>query len=543
MKSVFFIALWSVYSLLWAQPPGSPEAVFGGTFNYNLGNAPRTINPLSSTDAYANRVNSFLVDSLATRNIDTYEWEPWLASSWEISPDGKTFTFELRKGVLWHDGKELTANDVKFTFDALTDPKNRYKTAHVKPYYEGIASAKVLGTHTIQFTTRNKYFGNFNVVAGLDVLPEHIYKDTSKKNIRKLNKTTVASGPYVFKNLRRGKYLEVVTNSKWWGRKDPAFKGLYNFERIRFRFIQDDEMALRRLVRGELDFLGMSEEDYYKKAKGPKWGKSIFKVNFENQAPKGYAFIGLNLNNKIFKSKNVRRALYHLLDREKMIQKFLYGNALPATGPWYRQSIYANPNVKPIPYNPRLAAKLLREEGWKDSDGDKILDKVIDGVKTKLSFTILEPREEFLKYLTLFKEEAKKVGVQILLKRIEWNSFLKLLDEKKFEAVRLGWGGGSVDLDPKQIWHSSSSTTGGSNFISYKNKEVDRLIDEGRQIYDKKKRIKIFQKVYALVAADVPYLFLFNGKSGFYGHTKRTKRIQDTYKYSVGFGSHWWLAP
>ena len=536
------ILIMSGFGSLNAQE-GSAKAVRGGTFNYNLQTAPKTLNPLSSTDAYAGVVNSFMEESLAIRNMDTYEWEPRLATSWKISSDGKKFTFELRKGVLWHDGKEFSAKDVKFTFDALTDPQNRYKTAHVRPYYEGIAEAKILGPHKIQFTARNQYFGNFNVLAGLGIVPEHIYKDVSKKNVRKLKKKTWGSGPYKFKQFRRGKYIELVSNADWWGRKVPEFKGLYNFEKIRFRFIQEQEMAIRRLERGELDFLGLREEDYYKKAKGPKWGKSVFKVEYANKSGKGYAFIGFNLNHKILKSKNVRKALYHLLDREKMIKKFLYGNAFPATGPWYRQSIYADPDVKPILYDSNLAENILEKEGWADTDGDKVLDKVIEGVKTPLSITILEPREEFMKYLTLFKEDAKKAGVRILLKRIDWSSFLKLIDEKKFEAVRLGWSGGAIDVDPKQIWHSSSAEVGGSNFVSYKNKEVDKLIDKGRRIYDKEKRVEMFKKVYRLVAKDIPYLFFFNSKSGFYAHTKRTKRITDTYNYGIGYDSHWWLEP
>ena len=332
----------------------------------------------------------------------------------------------------------------------------------------------------------------------------------------------------------------MISNPDWWGRKLPEFKNLYNFAKVRIRFIANREMALRRLERKDLDFLKIREEDYYQKTNGPKWGKSVFKVKYKNQAGKSTGVIGFNLNHKILKSKNVRKAIYHLLDRKKMIDKFLYGNALPATGPWYRQSAYADPDVKPIAYNPTLAKNILEKEGWQDSDGDKILDKVIEGVKTPLSFTILEPHEEYMKYLVIFKEDAKKVGVQILIKRIEWSSFIKLLDEKNFEAIKITWSG-RIDVDPKQLWHSSSSVPGGYNFVDYKNKEVDRLIEEGGKIYDKEKRIKVFRKVYRLIAEDLPYIFLFNADLGFYAHTQRTQRIKNVYNYNIGYSSHWWL--
>ena len=519
---------------------GSPKATRGGTFNYNLRAAPQHLNPLSAKDYYSGVINSFMVESLGVRNMDTYEWEPLLASSWNVSPDGKTFTFELRKGVRWHDGKELTAKDVKFTFDALTDPENRYQAAHIRPFYDSIAGARVINPYKIQFTTRSQYFGNFKVLAGMPIVPEHIYKDTSKENVRKLKKMTFGSGPYKFKQFKRGKYAEMVSNPDWWGRNIPQFQGRHNYKKVRIRFISEKEMAIRRLVRGDLNFLELREEDYYKKTSGAKWGKSVFKVQYSNQGGKSVGSLGFNLKHKFLKNKNVRKALYHLLNREKMIEKFLYGNALLATGPWYRQSIYADPDVTPILYDPTRAKSLLKKEGWEDSDGDKILDKVIDGVKTPLSFTLLEPHEEFMKYLTIFKQDAKKVGVDIVLKRIDWGSFIKLLDEKKFEAFRVTWGGG-IEIDPKIIWHSSSSAVGGYNFVSYKNEEVDRLIDRGRRIDDKNKRAKIFKKVYRLIAEDLPYLFFFNAKSGFYAHTGKIKRVVDTYQYKVGFKTHWWL--
>ena len=151
-----------------------------------------------------------------------------------------------------------------------------------------------------------------------------------------------------------------------------------------------------------------------------------------------------------------------------------------------------------------------------------------------LSITVLEPSLDVMKYLTVFKEDASKVGVEINLKNIEWNSFVKLLDEKNFEAVRLAWGGGGVEWDPKQIWHSSSIPGASSNFISYSNTEVDRLIDESRQLYDREKRIQILRKVHEIISADYPYIWWFNQKYSLYGHSKRVIKQKDTYTYGIG---------
>ena len=511
-----------------------------GIFYFHLSSFPTTLNPLSSTDYYASQVQAYIIDSLATRNIDTNEWQPAIATAWESDPNGNYFDFTLREGIKWHDGKPLTAEDVKFSFDAIIHPENKYKTAHMKPYYENIGSVDILAPNKIRFNVKQIYFKNFEQCAGLPVLPKHLYENPNEETEKTLNKTLVGTGPYILKDFDRGKKIELVKNKEWWGNSIPEYKGMYNFEVLRMKAVKEDTLTLTMLEKGELDFIGMSAETFIQKATGPKWGNDAFKVKYQNDAPNGYGFIGLNLENPVFKNRDVRLALYHLLNRELMIEKFRYGMDLPATGPWYQQSIYADKSVNPVEFNPNKALELLRADGWKDSDGDRILDKVIDGKKVKLSFTILEPSKDFEKYLTIFKEDAKKAGVEIKIKVIEWNTFIKLLNERKFEAVRLGWSAGSIDIDPKQIWHSSSIDGGGSNFIGYNNPEVDKGIDLARMTADTQKRIEILKKVYRQISDDVPYLFFFNSKFGFYGHTKKVKGPKDTFKYGVGL-DYWWI--
>lgn len=519
---------------------GSSKATHGGTFKYNLGQQPTTLNALSSSDLYSSRVQAFVVEQLLERNADTYNWEPALAKSWNISKDGLLFTFTLREGVKWHDGKPLTIEDVKFSFDAIVHPENKYKTANQLPFYENIKEAKIIGKNKIQFSAKKKYFKNFDVVAGLSIVPRHLHENPTKKQKKLLNKTLVGTGPYIFQKFKRGKSIILKANPNWWGRKVKSRKGHRNFEKVLMRFIKDGTIAIQRAERGDLDYIALSSEEFVKKTNSKKWGKSVFKTKIANKAPKSYGFIGWNFKTPMFQSKNVRLALYKLINRKLMIEKFRYGYSLPATGPWYQQSIYANPKVKPVKYNPKGALSLLRKDGWKDTDGDKILDKVINGKKTKLSFTILEPNKEFVKYLTVFKEDAKKAGVDVNVKYVEWNTFIKLLDERKFDAVRLGWGGGSIDIDPKQIWHSVSSKNAGSNFISYSNPKVDKLIDSARVTIDKKARIKKLREVYKLIADDVPYAFFFNDKYSFYGSTKRMKKVKNTFKFDLG-REYWWI--
>lgn len=520
---------------------GNSNAPFGGEYKMNLGQAPTTLNALSSTDAYASEVQSMILESLLTRNIDTREWEPALASSFQIAKDGKSFEFTLRDGVKWQDGKPLTVEDVKFSFDAIVDPNNKYKTADKKSYYENIKSAEIVGPNKIKFTVGKPYFDNFSVVATLTIVPMHLYKDPSKDQEKVLNKTLVGTGPYILKDFDRAKGITLKANPDWWGRSNPSKKGIYNFQTISMRFIQDTTIAIQRIEKGDIDYIALGAEDFMKKTSSPKWGTEVKKVKIQNKGVRGYAFVGFNLTNPMFASKKTREAMVHLFNRKEMIKKFLFDLSLPATGPLYQQSEYADPTVKPFDYDPKLALNLLKEDGWKVEAGDKFLSKTIGGKKINLSFTIIEPDPEFVKYLTIFKEDAKQAGVDVNVKVVEWNSFVKLLGERKFEAVRLSWSGGDLDWDPKQIWHSDSIAGEGSNFISYKNAKVDKLIDESRVIMDKAVRIKKLREVYKTIAEDVPYIFLFNGKFSYYGHTKRIVKEKDTYVYGAGT-DYWWIS-
>lgn len=512
----------------------------GGTYKMNLGQTPASLNPLSSSDAYASTVYSYILEGLMERDIDTYKWKPALATKWSVDKTGLIFDFTIRKGVTWHDGKPVTIEDVIFSYEAIVEPSNKYKTARLKPYFENFSSAKKVGGNIVRFTAKKKLFANLNTLGGLSIIPKHLYEDITKFKKRKLNKRVVGSGPYVFTKFKRGKSIILTRNKKWWGNKLPENKKRYNFNKVMMRFVKDRTIALQRIEKGDLDFTSLSPEEYEKKTSSKKWGKSVYKVKMRNKSPGQYGFIGWNLEKDLFKSKKIRLALYHLLNRKLMIEKFRYNHSVLATGPLDLQSPYANKSIKPVGFSVKKALKLFAEEGWTDSDGDTFLDKVINGKKRKLSITILNPSKTFMKYLTIYKEDARKAGVEVNVRYIEWNAFSKKLDEKTFDAVVMAWSGGAIDWDPKQIWHSNSRN-GGSNYVGYSNAEVDKLIDQARETLDNKARIKMLHKVYKIIADDVPYAFLFNAKSNFYGHTKRMKREKDTYNYGIGT-DHWWIS-
>lgn len=516
---------------------GSPEAVSGGNLITSTKAEPPSIHPITSTDYYATMVKAYVLDSLLTHDSANYEWVPRLAERWEVSKDGKVFTFYLRKNAVFHDGKPVTAEDVKFSLDVVFEPK--YEAAHLIPYYEQIEKAEVVDAYTIKFYTKESYFLNFNTVATMYIIPKHIYSDVEKS--KKMSKELIGSGPYVLHKFDKGQKIVLKKFDKYFGNEMKELKGVYNFEYLTYKVVKEDNVRLEMLQKGDLDYDTLTPEQFVKKTEGAPWGESLFKYKPENATGKGYRYIGWRQDHEIFKDKNVRVALAHLMNREEMNQKFRYGLSVLATGPWDYFSDYASPNVKPFEFSPKKAQELLQKSGWKDTDKDGVLDKMIDGKKVDFKFSVVHANKDYEKYLTFYKEDLKKAGIEMEIKFLEWNSFMKTLESRNFEAVHLAWTTG-VEWDPKQIWHSSSAVPGGSNRIGYKNKEVDELIEKARSTMDRKERIPILRKVYEKIASDAPYLFWFNEKYDFYGANKKIGKSQETFKYDIGT-DYWWMKP
>ncbi|MCB0406924.1 MAG: peptide ABC transporter substrate-binding protein [Bdellovibrionales bacterium] len=517
-------------------PLVSPSAKKGGTLSIALDSEPENLNPINSTDYYAQQVHDFTCDGLMSLNYDTYDWMPGLAESYEVGKDGMSYTFHLRKNAKFHDGTPVTAEDIKFAIDAVKDPK--FKASHRLPYYENIGDVTVIDPYTVRFQIKQVYFNNFSVIVGNEdtrIVPKKQYGDPKKKMSKKL----ICSGPYKLSKYNKGKSIELVRNKDWWGWSTPYLNNAYNYDKIILRFVKEENLQLQMMEKGQIDFLPVGKEAFYKKTLKEPWGKTIKKIEVENNAPKGFGFVGWNLLDPKFQDKNVRQALTHLMNRELINEKFRYGKSALATGPWYRYSVYADQAVQPLKFDPELAKTMLDKTGWKDSDKDGVRDKLIDGKKTDFSFTLLLPTRDVEKYFTLYKEDLKKAGIRMDIKYVEWNTFLKSVDSKKFEALAMGWGPGSVHVDPKQIWHSSSARAGGSNFISYSNKEVDKLIDQARLTLSHNDRAKILRKVYRIIADDAPYLFMFNDPLVNYAISNKVGQVKETYRFGVG-KQYWW---
>ncbi len=515
-------------------PLGKPDAPVSGTLNRNASGEPESLNPLRINELESRHIAEYVVEGLLYLNPDTYEFQPQLAESYEVSKDSLTYTFHLRKNAHFSDNTPVTAEDVKFSFDLVKDPA--YKATARLPYYDNVDSVEAVDPATVRIKMKKKYFLTLMVLASSSNTPivaKHIYQDPNKKFE---GAPLFGSGPYKVEVYNRGKNLMLVRDNNWWGKEYADQRGFGKFERVNWHFIKEENLEIEMVKKGQIDYMEpIRAENFEKKAVGEPFGTTIIKVAAENRRPKNYGFIGWNEKNPLFKDRNVRVALSHLFNRKQLIEKFYFGRSVEGRSPFYYNSPFTSPQIKPIEFNPEKAKALLKKAGWEDSEKKGILQKTIDGKPVEFHFSLLLPNRDVEKFFTLYKEDLKKAGIDMEIKLIEWNTFSKLLDEQKFDAVTLSWGGGDVEDDLKQIWHTDSSKPGGSNFISYSNKEVDNLIDKAREEMDKNKRKLMWQKVSKLIADDAPYTFLFNPKYDLYLLNKRIGSVKPTYQYDLSY--------
>jgi peptide/nickel transport system substrate-binding protein len=318
--------------------------------------------------------------------------------------------------------------------------------------------------------------------------------------------------------------------------------GRFNQEVLHTKIIAVDKVALESFKKGDLDVLMFTPEQWVRETGderfglGPGSGKPLVKLDVQNRAPRPYRYVGWNLGSPLFSDRRVRRAMAHLFDRDTFIEKFYHGLQVKAVGPFEVDSPYSSPRVEPIGFSVPEAIGLLREAGWRDSDGDGVLER--DGRPFSFTLMTADP-ETSVKMLTLTKETMRKAGVEMNLRVVDWSTLLALIDEYRFDAVMLGWTR-SPWPDPTPLWHSASAVQGGLNLVRYRNPEVDRLIERGVRSIPEPERVGIFRRIHELIYADQPYTFLTERNHVLVGYRAAFRFVKPWYSYDLGL-DYWWL--
>lgn len=494
----------------------------------------KTITPLVSTDAYASDVQSYVLESLLSRDPDTLEWQGLIAKSWQVSDDGLTITFQMRDDVTFSDGKPLTADDVVFTYnfimtDAIQAPRER-------SYYEKIKEVKANGKYEVVFTYKEPYFEALDLAGGLGIFPKHFYEPYLQKPqaFNESKGLLLGSGPYRLADPKgwtpdKGN-VELVRNERYWGDVQPSYN------RILWRIIQNDSARLTTYRNGDIDDYNARPIEYADLKKDKQiMGKS---QNFEYMPPvAGYSYIGWNQerNGKptIFADKRVRQAMTYLTDVNQVIKDVYLGYAEPALSPFSPRSKQHDTSLQPWQFNLEKAQALLKEVGYEDRNGDGVLEDK-NGKPFEFKLTYFEANEDTKRMVLLLKDLYAKAGVKMIPTPQEWPVMLEALNKKDFDAITLAWTSG-IETDIYQMFHSSQSKTDGDNFISYKSPELDKLIEQARSTVDEATRMPIWKQAERIMYEDQPYTFLLRRQSLLFVD-KRIHNLQMT-KLGLNFGS------
>lgn len=513
---------------------GNPEATQGGIFKLAMNTDPTTLHVLNASDAYASTINGLIYETLLQRDIETLAYTPLLAKSWTVSEDKLSYTFVIDERATFQDGKPVTVEDVKFSYDVIFEPTLR-STAKWQSYYPMLDNVTIIDQQTVQINVKYDHFRNLFVLSSHEIIPKHKFdgaKDINKVMVRE----PMGSGAYVFKEWKKKSYITLDKNPNYWGKDLPQNIGANNFQTLRFNLIEQEKIQLEQLKKGNVDYLVLTPKQWMKETNNPPFGTTIRKLSYVNKAPKGYSYIGWRLEDPLFQDKRVRTALSHLIDREEILNKIYFDKHTKSVGIFYHNSEYNSQNVGAFEYSPEKASALFAEAGWKDSDGDLVLDK--DNLKMSFSIITANP-ETATKTLPLIQNTMKKGGVEIQIQQVDFATLLKLIDEQNFKAVTLGWSR-TIEPDPTPLWHSKYAVPGGQNFVYFKNKRVDQILEAIKFSIPTEQRIQYYQELHSIINEEQPYAFLFEGRENFAGIHTHLRQAKDFYNYGIGT-TYWWI--
>ncbi|WP_298608739.1 peptide-binding protein [uncultured Thiothrix sp.] len=494
----------------------------------------KTLTPLVSTDAYASQVQYYVQESLVNRNPDTMEWEGLIAKSWQISPDGLTITFQMRDDVTFSDGVPLTAKDVVFTYnfimnEAIAAPAER-------SVYGQITSVEAKGDYEVVFKFKEPYFQSFGLAGGLAIMPAHFYEPYMKKpqEFNQSKGLLLGSGPYRLADAKtwtpdQGS-VELVRNERYWGDVQPPFN------RMLWKVIQNESARLTTYRNGEIDSYEAAPSEYAKlKVDQQLIGKSQSFEYMPPVVPYGYIAWNQEKDGKPtrFADKRVRQAMSYLTDMQRIVKDIYLDHAEQAISPFNPRSKQHDPSLKPWVFNLEKAQALLKEAGFADKNGDGILEDK-DGKPFEFKMIYFQGNKGRERTVLFLKDIYARAGIKLEPSPQEFPVMQEALKKRDFDSITMGWSSG-IETDIYQMFHSSQIKDEGSNFISYINPELDKLIDEARHTVDEAKRMALWQQAERIMYEDQPYTFLIREQSLLFVD-KRIQNLQMS-KLGLNYGS------
>ncbi|HAL91439.1 MAG TPA: ABC transporter substrate-binding protein, partial [Verrucomicrobia bacterium] len=491
----------------WAEAPNPLASEFaekGGMLVAYMGPYPKSFNYYLDQNTMSAELFGQFYETLLAQHPVTLEMEPMLADRCTLGGDLKTFTFHMDPLARWSDGTPVTAEDVRWTFETIMDPKSL--TGPHKIGLERFEPPEVLDEATIRFVAKEVHWENLLTLAGLQVLPKHAFegRDFNLQNFE----FPVVSGPYRLGEIKEGIQVSLERRTNWWAGELPRFQKVANFDLLRFRFFEERDNAFEAFKKGEIDLFPVyTAHVWANQTSGEKFDRNwIVKQRIENQNPVGFQGVALNLRRPPLDDLRVRLALAHLYHREKMNETLMYNAYLLHRS--YFEDLYdgAHPcENEPIPFDKEKARALLAEAGWQADPATGLLAK--NGQPLRLRYLSRGSTDD--KFTAIFQEDLKDVGIELVVDKKDWAAWTKDMDEYHFDLTWAAWSAG-LFKNPESMWASKEADRpSGQNITGYQNPEVDALIDAQRTEFDVQNRHDLVRKIDAILAKDIPYVLLW----------------------------------
>jgi peptide/nickel transport system substrate-binding protein len=430
-----------------------------------------------------------------------------LSAMFPVAEHNPIIDFRLRTGVRFHDGHEFDAEDVKFTYEAIMNPKNLSpRTSDFEP----IKQVEVLDPYRVRVIYK-RLFSPAITAWTMGILPEHLLNDRAMQQemderglsvvaresfgLResRLTRNPIGSGAYRFVEWQSDEFIHLARFDDYW-EGPPEYHDYY------MRIIPDPFTQEVEFHSGAVDYYD-AQPHQVARYKGDDQYQSFSSLGF------GYTYIGYNNRRPLFRNPEVRRALGMAINVEYFIKYLLYGEGARITGPYPTNTQWNDTSVEPLPYDPDGATKIFEQLGWK-KNSEGWLEK-----NGKIfEFNLITNNGNLIRknVMTIAQNAWKKIGVKCNTQVFEWAVFLKdFVNTGEFDAVVLGWSMG-VDPDLYQLWHSSQAGRQQLNFVGYKSPKADDLIVRIRQEYNVNRQRKLAHKLHQLIHKDQPYTFLYS---------------------------------
>lgn len=490
------------------DPRSEPDYRKGGEFTEAFEAQPSKLTPVLGEDVYSRRIQDQIVDSMAEYDPETLKLRGTLAEAWQYDPDGLWLRVKLRDDVRFSDGVPVTAEDVRWSFhDFVNNPD--LETESLRSILTQIDRVEVISDKVLEFVFREAGAFNLDSALTLGVLPEHFYKQFTPTQINQATGLVMGSGPFKLKVLDPenqwvpGQDIVLVRNEQYWGPR-PALAGL------RYRVIDNDQARLTAFTNNEVDMILPSSPQFVAKTQEPGWNDRAYSLKWVNMRS-GYSFIGWQCgprNGKLtpFHDKRVRQAMTYLLDRDRMIRDIWSGIGEVAVGPNNPPSPAADPDLKPYPYDPAKAKRLLAEAGWVDRDGDGVLENE-RGDEFAFEFTRSSGGQISERIAKFVVDSCAALGIRCVDRPVDWAQYDQILKTRDFDALIMGWSASAPESDPSQIWHTDSIQNQGHNFIQWSAGQ-DPIIEKIRTTLDVNARMNAWHEFHRLVHEEQPYTFV-----------------------------------